>query len=431
MRNFKRLPVHYGWIVLALAGMTILVSMGLGRFSFGIMIPFIRSDMQLSYTQVGYITTALFSGYLIGSLFTGSLIRRYQHRRTIVYGLLLFTAILGIFSQTHGFGWLCVLVFGLGVMIGVLNISSLGILFNWFADRKKGTALGIANSGVGIGMVCSGMFVPYMVSLYQADSGWRNATVLFFGCAAAIWLLCLLFLRNGAVDLNLPKIGTDKWEQPASRQSVQKDKSPSSLSLLRNRTFLAIGVSYFLWGFSYLIFTTFLVDYLIEGRAYSRTEAGGLFSFAGIVSIVSGFICGALSDRFGRVRVLAWIYSVQSALLLTLLVPYSYTVTGAVFLYALTLWGVPTLMMASVGDFLVPREAPVGMGILTLFFSIGQALSPLCTGWIVSVTHSYTLSFFISAAFCAAGAVLLGVIMKRKAAVEERGADSSYVQAVE
>lgn len=424
MNRFSKRSVHYGWIILTLMTLTILASMGLGRFSFGIMIPFIRNDMQLSYALVGYLTTALFSGYLVGSLLAGSFIRRYQHRRTIVCGLFIFSSVLFIFSRITSFAAMIVLVFLLGFLIGILNISALGLLFNWFADRKKGMALGIANAGGGGGMVFSGMFVPYMVSYSQADNGWRNATLLFFGFSAAIWLFCMLFLRNNPTEVKLSKIGANSriHTEPSKPELHDEQTETTFRALFRNPVFMMLGSSYFLWGFSYLIFTTFLVDYLMEGLNYSKTEAGGLFSLAGISSIVSGFICGALSDRFGRVRVLTWIYSVQSVLLLLLLLPHPVTITGSIFLYALTLWGVPTLMMASVGDFLPPRAVPTGMGFLTLFFSIGQALSPLCTGWVVSVTHSYTTSFFISAICCTVGALLLMGLARKQALVAKNEA---------
>ncbi|BAU28605.1 sugar phosphate permease [Aneurinibacillus soli] len=429
MNPFRKLSVHYGWLVLIMMTLTILASMGLGRFSFGIMIPFIRSDMQLSYTSVGYLTTALFSGYLVGSLQAGSFIRRYQHRRTIICGLFVFSSVLFIFSHMSSLVWMFVLVFTLGVLIGILNISALGLLFNWFADGKKGMALGIANAGGGGGMVFSGMFVPYMVSYYQADSGWREATLLFFGFSATIWLFCILFLRNNPAELALDKIGANHGvhTEPHKQERDRENNESGFRSLLGNPVFMGLGISYFLWGFSYLIFTTFLVDYLMEGLDYSKTQAGGLFSLAGITSIASGFICGSLSDRFGRVRVLTWVYSIQSVLLLLLLLPHPITITGSVFLYALTLWGVPTLMMASAGDFLPPRAVPTGMGFLTLFFSIGQALSPLCTGWVVSATHSYTISFLISAACCAVGAVLLMGVARKQALAAKNEPLSTFV----
>lgn len=44
----------------------ILVCLGLGRFAFGMILPNMQETLSLSTTQVGFVGTANFIGYLIG-----------------------------------------------------------------------------------------------------------------------------------------------------------------------------------------------------------------------------------------------------------------------------------------------------------------------------------------------------------------------------
>ena len=50
--------------------------------------------------------------------------------------------------------------FIIGVGSGAGNITSLGLVGKWFAVSHRGRALGIMNSGSGLGMVFSGFIVP-------------------------------------------------------------------------------------------------------------------------------------------------------------------------------------------------------------------------------------------------------------------------------
>ena len=63
-------------------------------------------------------------------------------------------------------------------------------------------------------------------------------------------------------------------------------------NIYRNKSILLIGLTYFAWGFSYLIFSTFFVDYLMIDIKLEMNVAGKFFAIAGIISVVSGIIWG-------------------------------------------------------------------------------------------------------------------------------------------
>ncbi|MBN1276515.1 MAG: MFS transporter, partial [Deltaproteobacteria bacterium] len=51
---------------------------------------------------------------------------------------------------------------------------------------------------------------------------------------------------------------------------------------------------------------------------------------------------------------------------------------------------------ATAGDFVGPRLAPAGLGFVTLFFGIGQAIGPALGGYLADVTKSFTAPFLLA-----------------------------------
>ncbi|UCE52941.1 MAG: MFS transporter, partial [Desulfobacterales bacterium] len=74
--------------------------------------------------------------------------------------------------------------------------------------------------------------------------------------------------------------------------------------------------------------------------------------------------------------------------------------------FGLTAWSIPTIMAAAAGDFVGPRLAPAGLGFITLFFGIGQALGPALGGYLADVSKTFTLPFLV-----AGGISLIGMVL--------------------
>lgn len=69
-------------------------------------------------------------------------------------------------------------------------------------------------------------------------------------------------------------------------------------------------------------------------------------------------------------------------------------------------------MAAAVGDSIGGKLAPPGLGLITLFFGIGQSLGPAVAGWLKDLTGTFAWAFILSAAVSLLGAA--GSILLRK-----------------
>jgi MFS family permease len=167
-----------------------------------------------------------------------------------------------------------------------------------------------------------------------------------------------------------------------------------------------LGALYTAFGFSYIIYTTFFIKYLVAERGLSRIAAGSLFMLIGWFSLACGLLWSGLSDRVGRGWALFMVYLVQiSAYSLFALSRGGWGLTLSAVLFGLTAWSAPAIVSAACGDLVGHRLAPAALGFVTIFFGIGQILGPVAAGMIADTLGSFRAAFLLGA-----GVTLLGAL---------------------
>jgi MFS family permease len=83
--------------------------------------------------------------------------------------------------------------------------------------------------------------------------------------------------------------------------------------------------------------------------------------------------------------------------------PFGFYLSAVMF--GLTAWSIPTIMAAAAGDFVGPRLAPAGLGFITLFFGIGQAVAPAFGGYLADLSGSFTIPFLVAGGISFVGMV--------------------------
>jgi predicted MFS family arabinose efflux permease len=173
-----------------------------------------------------------------------------------------------------------------------------------------------------------------------------------------------------------------------------------------------LGLVYVAFGFSYIIYVTFFTKYLVTEAQYTPAAAGGLFMMMGWFSLLCGLVWGWMSDHIGRRRALVIVYLLQAvAFGLFALPPSPAGLTLSAALFGLTAWSIPAIVAAMCGDLLGPRLAPAGLGFVTLFFGVGQALAPSAAGAMADAAGSLAPAMVLAAGVAllgALGSVLLG-----------------------
>ncbi len=402
-----KLPFHYAWAIVAASTLAIVACLGFGRFALGMLLPSMASTLRLSYSQIGFISTGNFVGYLAAVLFCGRIARRIGSRRLIVIALLVIAASMAIISRSNGFIAILILYFITGMGSGASNVPVMGLVTAWFDRTIRGRAAGFVVIGSGFAIIVSGKLIPFVNRMVGPD-GWRTNWLILAGFVAVAAVIGHIFFRNRPEDIGLRPLGSEDREAAPPHQSQVDTKS-----IYRNKTLHLLGVVYFLFGYTYVIYATFIVTTLVKERGFSETIAGNFWSWVGFLSLFSGPIFGTLSDRLGRKAGLMIVFSLQALayLLAAANLPPIFLYLSIGF-YGIVAWSIPSIMVAAVSEYVGVDEALAAFGFITFIFGLGQIAGPSVAGILAEKTGSFSSGFFMAAALAGA-AIFLTAFLKK------------------
>ena len=404
--------LHYGWIVIFMGMLTTVAAHGFGRMSYTVILPFMKTSLDLSYTQMGWLGTGNFVGYLTMAIVGGFLAARFGTRIVITAALILMgaTLILTGLAQSFGFAFAMRLLTGLGN--GASYVPAMALGSAWFVMQRRGFATGIVSAGIGIGLMISGFGLPHVVNAFGPE-GWRYSWYLLGGAVTLIAGVVFVFVRSRPQEKGLKQVGEIQEEtESGSSDTGQPQKAVSSqwTEVIKIGTVWYLGVVYFFYGLSYIIYLTYFTSCLHD-MGINQIWAGRLFGWLGGLSIFCGVIWGGISDRLGRSKgsALAYLVLAISYIIyaISLFVYQAYEIKfgfilSAIF-FGLTAWSIPTIMAAASGDFVGPRLAPAGLGFITVFFGVGQAIGPALGGYLRDVTQTFAVPFLVAAVISVLG----------------------------
>jgi MFS family permease len=397
-RDSTRKPrrgLHYGLVVLGLIILTVFGSLGLARFGYTSILPAMQDNLGLTNAQTGELQSWNLTGYLLTVVFAGLLAVRFGPRITIFIALIVTGLAMILTGLIPTFNGARLGRFLAGVGGAGANVPAMALVSAWFGMRRRGLAAGAGVTGSSLGLMVTGPLIPALLTRFGPD-GWRACWYVLGTIALIISGLCLVFLRNRPHELGLSPVG-DVESGPAQSEAEKRQPAPGWGSVWRSGTLWHLAAVYFAFGFSYIIYATFFIRYLVREGGFRPTEAGLLWLQIGMISVISGFIWGAVSDRWGRRLALLGVFLLQGVSFLMLGTSRGgWAVYASAGLFALTAWSIPALMAALSGDVFGPRLAPAALGLMTIVFGFGQALGPYVAGRIADTTHSFQLAFVLA-----------------------------------
>jgi MFS family permease len=397
---FRTVPVHYGWFIVAAGTLCIFAGLGFGRFALGMLLPSMGESLALTYSQMGLISTANFIGYLLAVLVCGHISAKIGSRMLIFLALLLVGVSMLLVSRADGFITVAFFYTLTGMGSGASNVPMMALVASWFTSRQRGKAAGFIVIGSGFAILLSGKLIPFL-NRTGGPEGWRTSWLVLGVIVFVIAVICLLVIRDTPRELGLrPYTGRpDKTGKPA-----QPDPGRYPVS---GKDIYHLGAIYFLFGFTYVIYATFIVTALVQERGFTETVAGNFWSWVGFLSLFSGPVFGTLSDRLGRKAGLIMVFTIQMVayLLVALTLPgiFLYLSIGC---YGIVAWSIPSIMAALVGDYVGPQKTARVFGFITFIFALGQIAGPALAGFLAEKHGSFAGSFLLAAALAAVAALL-------------------------
>jgi len=336
----------------------------------------------------------------------GFLAARFGTRMVITLALVLMGVTMILTGLAHSFGFAFAMRLLTGLGNGAAFVPAMALGSAWFTMKKRGFATGIVSGGIGAGTLISGLVVPPILTAF-GQNGWRLSWYILGGAVLVISGIIYGFVRNSPDQMGLQQVGTEETQAPPAASSETKKVSALQWTgVIKLGSVWYLGAVYFFYGLSYIIYMVFFAAYLVEEVGFTQDAAGGMWALVGGLSIFCGVIWGGISDRLGRSKGAALAYLVLGlSYIIYALVKAKFGIYLSAVMFGLTAWSIPTIMAAAAGDFVGPRLAPAGLGFITLFFGIGQALGPALGGYLADTTQSFTVPFLT-----AGGISLVGMI---------------------
>jgi len=405
--SVRKSTIHYGWYIVAAGTLCVFAGLGFGRFALGMLLPAMGESLQLSYSQMGLISTANFIGYLLAVLVCSHIISRIGSRLLIFLALLLVAVSMLLVSLAESFMAVVFFYTLTGMGSGASNVPMMALVVSWFSTRQRGKAAGFIVIGSGFAILLAGKLIPYINQTSAAD-GWRISWLVLGIIVLIISIICFVIIRDTPAELGLqPFSGTGK------KTAGSGDFPGSSPTAVSKKDIYHLGIIYFLFGYTYVIYATFIVTALVQERGFSEAVAGNFWSWVGFLSLFSGPVFGTLSDKLGRKAGLIMVFTIQmfAYLLVALSLPgiFLYLSIGC---YGLVAWSIPSIMAALVGDYVGPQRTARVFGFITFIFALGQIAGPAVAGFLAEKSGNFSSSFLMASLFAGLAVVLAGFLKK-------------------
>ena len=360
------------------------VAMGLGRFSYGAMVPALVSAGHLGADQAGWVGGINLGGYFIGAFLSDGLRRRYSMTRVLGVCVLISLISLAASALPWGFAWLAWWRGLVGVTAGVIMVLAISLTTEAAPADKRAQAAGLLFSGVGVGIFFSGVLVPWLLQTGIAAAWSGIAAVGAFGAGLA-WV--------GWRGLHAP-VDTSPMRHGVARL----------LGAGPHRYGLA--AAYFLFSFGITPHTLYWVDFLVRGLDMGLTVAGTHWATVGIFAVL-----GPLASAWFARRT-----ETSYAVVVAFLVLGAGIAAPALAVFVPMLWlstiifgaqpGVTTVTAARARDLTDGETIASLMRVLIMSSAVGAAVGGIAFPAMFAIAERYDLLFavgggamFLAAAF--------------------------------
>jgi MFS family permease len=394
------------------ASMVIMACSAMVASTYGIVAVPLAEEFHTSRMVLMLAMTVMAAGSGILSPFLGNLMDKVSLRKIIGAGIALLVGGYVALSFVTSFVQVIVIcgLFFAGSNILAGPISATVLLTRWF-DKRRGTALGIAISGIALGTVIFPLVIQALFDAFAWRDGLRAlALILFLCCAPALALLV-----NRPEDRGLHADGAD--HPPEAVQGTAQAPALSTAAILSDPAFwlVAFVVTVVLSGMMGMV--TNVVP-MARDLGVDANAAAAIVSVYAATGVVAKLSFAAIADRLNPRHLMFAVLALFGAGMACL----SQASAG----YAVILIGAGLIgtggMMIPLQSFIVPRifgPEVVGRvsGLLGFVNLCALLATPPLFGLIYDQTQSYAPAFL---AF--AGLALVAMVLVPRIRLHLRGA---------
>ena len=368
--------------ILILTGIAALtIAVGIGRFSYTPILPYMISELNLTTTEAGLIASSNYLGYLLGSLIP--IFPQFPKNIRSIFIYSIFISIISLFAMglTNTFEVFILIRFIHGIFSAFVLILGTSLIVSHVQNKGK-IFLGTAHfSGVGLGMALSAIVVSYLGFLnFTWDELWFSIGIL--AILLSFQIIKFTPIQKAEVKYNL------------------KSKNKTSLG------FSLITISYGLYGFGYVAFGTFISTMSRLTPGLEKTEPYVWF-VVGVTGIPSVFFWNWFGSKIGNdIGLFLANLILGLGVLFSVLINNEFGIFISCILFGLSFVPITSMCLLE-GQKRFSGSFIVSTAILTFSFSVGQMIGPYLSGLLTDYYNSFFLSMIISGIVLIFGSLLM------------------------
>lgn len=388
MAKEAKSKIFYGYIIVAASSFILVIMHGVSS-TYGVFFNSLQKELGSDRATIsGANSLAFFLQGLFG-IPLGRLTDRFGPRVVIASCGLFFGLGYFLMSRVSNL-WQLYLFYAFIVGIGISsgNISLLSTTTRWFVKRR-GLMTGIVKVGTGAGI----FIMPLVASWLILGYGWRNA-YLVLGIVGAVGIVAIAqFLRRDPGQMGLQSYGM--YDANGAISELTARVQLSLRDTMRTRQFWAVCAVYFIASYATQSVMIHIIPYAVDS-GITMTQAAGIVSVVGAVSIAGRLAMGSTSDKLGNrqaliicfivlIVALSWLQLAKGLWML-----YLFAVV-----YGFAHGGFFAVISPLVAELFGTMSHGVNLGMVFFLQGVGGAMGPVVTGRIFDVTHSYQWAFII------------------------------------
>ena len=368
--------------ILILTGIAALtIAVGIGRFSYTPILPYMISELNLTTTEAGLIASSNYLGYLLGSLIP--IFPQFPKNIRSIFIYSIFISIISLFAMglTNTFEVFILIRFIHGIFSAFVLILGTSLIVS-HVQKKGKIFLGTAHfSGVGLGMALSAIVVSYLGFLnFTWDELWFSIGIL--AIILSFQIIKFTPIQKAEVKYNL------------------KSKNKTNLG------FSLITISYGLYGFGYVAFGTFISTMSRLTPGLEKTEPYVWF-VVGVTGIPSVFFWNWFGSKIGNdIGLFLANLILGLGVLFSVLINNEFGIFISCILFGLSFVPITSMCLLE-GQKRFSGSFIVSTAILTFSFSIGQMIGPYLSGLLTDYYNSFFFSMMISGIVLIFGSLLM------------------------
>lgn len=181
------------WLLVTAGGLALFIAMGVGRFAYTPILPWMQAQTHFSNTIAGFLASSNYLGYLVGAFLAGSVpwIRR-QRQLTFRWSRLLCAVTTGAMALTSDVWMWYALRCLSGISSGLVFVLVSSIVLDELAHHNRSTLSGMFYGGVGLGIAVTGLLVPAIGHPF----GWRGTWLAMMILSILLGIPATLGIRS-------------------------------------------------------------------------------------------------------------------------------------------------------------------------------------------------------------------------------------------